>query len=126
MEKAEIICNIKRILTYAMNGNLNLTQFYELWPEEVNNNPWFKCLYDDLEDAITHMPGKFFKKGIDYDAWLGTYDYYRLLTDYLLLNYPEKKEEKLLACRKHLLDMAIKSREQIEVEINNYFQKDNQ
>ncbi len=122
MEKNEIINLIRNILIQALNGNLYLPVFYDVWPNEVNNNPWFETIYEDLEEAIQHTPGFFIKKGVDYNTWCKSYEYHVLIIDYLLLKYSDKEEKILLQCKKHVVSTPLTSKERIEEEINRYFQ----
>ena len=73
----------------ALQGKLNLNDFYDQWPKEANNIELLSEVYEDLEDSIQHMPGKFFTKEVDLAAWEKSNMYMYLYLDSKLLERTE-------------------------------------
>ena len=65
----EIKETILRICDEALEGRITLDEFYDRWPCGTDSQSEFRTVFLDLEDGITHSPGKFFSKGVDMPEW---------------------------------------------------------
>lgn len=67
------------IIDDALQGKINLEQFYNRWPKELNNDRFYHQMFEDIENAIEHTPFIFFTKKLKYNEWIKTQEYRRLL-----------------------------------------------
>lgn len=75
----ELRKTVLEICDLALNGQMSLDRFTELWPRGADAIPFLKTISDDIEDGIEHAPGSFLKGGIDIEAWQKS-DMYALLS----------------------------------------------
>jgi hypothetical protein len=122
MSHSELKVIAKGLCKDALNGDLSLEKFYELWPDSANKDPFLKQVYDDIEDGTEHIPSFWFTKGINFKAWENSLSFFILSVDYILLGYSEDSSD-LLDCRKHIIwtpDIPI---ETLEKQIMDCFKK---
>jgi len=97
----------------ALKGNVNLERFYTAWPSKLAQTGFVSELYDDLEDGITHFPGKLLSGKKDIDLWLSSNMAHKIYLDQRLLE-SNLCEQEMFSLRNKILDEDIKSREVIE------------
>lgn len=91
------------LVSKALNGNLNIEEFYSTFPDAVLKvSPFFKDVYDDIEDAVEHFPASFIKGTPKFDVYKTSKVYYKLLLDLKLLN-SDIDEDELYDARKNEL-----------------------
>ena len=73
----------------TLEGKQQLNDFYDNWPEEANRIKFLHEVYEDLEDSIQHMPGRFFSNEVDLPAWEKSNMYMVVYLDYQLLMLEE-------------------------------------
>lgn len=119
----EIIKAIKSLCEKALEGMLTLNNFQEMWPEKKTPmNPFFRQIYEDIENGIEHTPGFFFKRGTDYKSWHKSDMYFTIYLDFLLLGY-DKGADVLLQCHKFVLGQKNLSEEIIKDKVKEYFKE---
>lgn len=79
---------IGRLLDQALAGQLKIEQLHESWPQAANAHQFFLDVFEDLEVAVEHTPGRLFSSQVDLKAWRGTEEYLDLYIDSLLLDHP--------------------------------------
>ncbi len=47
------------LFSKALKGELSIAEFNRKWPEFLEDDLFYEQLYDDLESAVEHMPGKY-------------------------------------------------------------------
>ena len=71
---------ISTIIDNALKGNINLKEFYEIWPiDENDEDEFYKRMFEDIENAIEHTPFKFFTKKVNEKVWENMNEYKTLL-----------------------------------------------
>jgi len=71
---------ISTIIENTLKGNINLKEFYEIWPiDEENEDEFYKRMFEDIENAIEHTPFKFFTKKVNEKVWKNMNEYKTLL-----------------------------------------------
>ena len=116
----EIKSVVSEICSRALEGTLTLDEFCALWPQFLFTTPFYYQIYDDLEYGIEHTPGFFFKRGIDYEAWIDSDAYLRIFLDSVLLNY-NKDVDTLQQCRNFVLQDKNLTKEIIQNSVEGYF-----
>lgn len=96
---------IAEICTRAINGSINLEEFYREWPGELHESDLAKGVYEDLEDGITHFPAKPFSGKPDYELW-GASDMYRRLVIISEILKTNLSEPELIDIRHSLLSVS--------------------
>jgi len=111
----ELIINICKM---ALNGTIDIKEYYNIWPEDTNNDPFYEIVYDDIENGIEHIPGYFFKQGVNIDQWINSMHYLTIYLDVKLLmtNQPSAA---LVNYRKFIVQNTLFSTEQIDEEVSN-------
>jgi hypothetical protein len=105
----------QKICRQALKGKLSLEEFFKIWPQE-NQDAFLKIVYEDVEDAVEHLPSSFITKKIDWNAWKKMDTYKNLLIDNELLALWVSDPQKLLECH----DIASKKQFTSEVEIKEF------
>jgi hypothetical protein len=68
------------IIDDAINGDINLENFYNRWPfDEENNDKFYSQMFEDLENAIEHTPFRFFSQKVNCKVWRNMNEYKTLL-----------------------------------------------
>lgn len=107
----------------ALDGELNLENFYELWPEEASHNLFLKQIYEDIEDGVQHLPGTWRTGKMLSNEWYKSDMYFTIYLDFLLLDYDVKKTDELIQCRKFILEQRNLSVEMIKDGIKQCFKR---
>lgn len=90
------------IVDKAKSGKFPIAKFNKDW-EQVENSKFTKTLYEDIYEALVHLPSRsLFSNEIDYDYWHNQYEYKLLCIDLLLLQKTES-EFSFLSFRESLL-----------------------
>lgn len=119
----ELNITIKSLCQKALDGILTLNDFHKMWPEKgANLNPFFKQIYEDIEDGIEHTPGFFFKHGINYKSWNKSDMYFTIYLDFVLVGY-NKGPNELLQCHKFVLKQKKLSEVIIKDKVKEYFKE---
>ena len=93
---------VREICIEALEVRLQLQEISDRWPEDANTHGFLRKIHADVEDAVEHTPGYFFKKGVNRDAWVHSDMYLTLLLDVALLEM-DSDFERLDVCRERLL-----------------------
>jgi hypothetical protein len=88
-EKIKIV---RQVFERAMNGSLSLEELDSTWKISDRSSSDEASLYDDLRESLIHLPGFFFKSGIDFKIWEQQYEFGVMVCDYFLLNSLEELE----------------------------------
>lgn len=68
------------ILEDAIQGKIKLENLYTRWPfEKLDNDIFYKQMFEDIESAIEHTPFNFFTKKVNFKIWKETREYKMLL-----------------------------------------------
>jgi hypothetical protein len=96
--------SVKIILKRAIDATILRDEFYSEWKKISEENEILKVIFEEVEEAVLHCPGFFFKKGVDYQTWTKDLQYGRLVCHDLLLPFAQKyKNVNWLSLRKDLL-----------------------
>ena len=109
---------IQEICNQALDGKLSIEEFFKIWPQE-NLDAFLKVVFEDVEDAVEHLPSSFITKKIDWHAWKKTDTYKNLLIDNELLTFLGNDVQKLIECR----NLATKRSLTSKAEIKEFIQK---
>ena len=113
LSQNDIVKRIQEICGKALEANLRLDEFHKKWPADADTNPFFRQVYEDVEDGVEHTPGNFFNRKIDYDSWRKSSMYFTIYLDLNLLRY-ERSADELLKCRNTVLSQQPKNVKEIE------------
>ncbi len=113
---------IQNICKSALHGELKLEKFYELWPEEANDNSFLKQIYDDVEDGVAHLPGTWLTGKILSKEWYRSNMYHILYLDSILLTF-DKGTDELMRCREYVIRQKELSVEIIKKRVNDFFER---
>lgn len=69
---------IAELLESALEGRLSLEQLYNKWPEEVDGIDYYEKIFDQIENAVEHFPGKLISGVSDYTKWHSSAEYIEL------------------------------------------------
>lgn len=111
-----IIATIIDICNRAIDGNIDLKEFYESWPNEANNDLFLEQVYEDVEYGIEHMPGFFLKDGVDLDQWVNTKPYLTIYLDSKLLIAGYTTDD-LISYRKAVIENSQFKKEYVDKQI---------
>jgi len=76
----EIEKKLNFIIEAALQGRINLEEFYIRWPsEELDGIEYYDQMYAEIENAIEHTPFDLFSKKINDKIWKKTREYKTLL-----------------------------------------------
>lgn len=120
VKQKELTGIIQNLCKGALNGELNLEKFYDSWPEAASVNPFFKQIYEDIEDGVQHLPGAWLTGKILFKEWYKSAMYFTIYLDFVLLDY-DKKADELMQCRKFILEQKNLSEEIIKDRVKEYF-----
>lgn len=101
---------VLELIELALKGRLTLTQLYSSWPKDLEGHSLFENIYDDVESAIEHFPGKFFSDPVD--QFEKSVDYKVLLLDRTMLlkfgaNIDDNMLKKIHDIRKNARRMTV-------------------
>ena len=97
--------NIKNLIQKAMMGTLSRDEFYNFWSSDFDNDLFLNIVFNDIESAMEHIPGKLLSNGIDKDKWESSYQYKILQIDLIVLDeYPRSITLQLIKKRNELLN----------------------
>jgi hypothetical protein len=101
---AEDNITIENLIAEAIAGSLQPEDFYKRWPKTIAGAA-YKQIYLDIENAIEHTPGYFFKSGIDLATWKEQQERTHLVIDLALMKKcdPSNPEWMRLLDKAHLL-----------------------
>ena len=99
---------IRHLCKHALEGELKLHDFNKMWPTDANAIPFLKQIFEDVEDGIEHVPGYFFKRGVDYTSWRASDAYFTILLDLTLLDY-DVSAQVLFDCRNEIFKQSLRS-----------------
>jgi hypothetical protein len=104
---------VTKLFSKAINGELSILELEQEWPESFEENSFFEELYDDLESAVEHMPGKsIFSHDINIEKFKYSNEYKIIFIDYLLLQ-ANLDFETMITKRQYLFKNLSWSEEQI-------------
>ncbi len=93
------------ILEKAIEGKLDLKEFYDIWPSELNDNSFYDSVYENLESGIEHFPGNVFSMKPNYEVWHKMEEYYLLNVDKALITLEIDDTELLLYLREKIIQL---------------------
>ena len=73
------------IIMKVLEGKINYTELKRHEFQFTSYGELGQVVFEDLEEAVEHTPGYFFKRGIDLNKWLTQYEYWSVNIDYILL-----------------------------------------
>jgi len=82
----EIKKQIISMCDMALKGELSIGDFYEKWPKEANSYPLFKQIYDDVEDAVEHLPSSIITNKKLLSKWMNSKTYLTVFLDFIVLS----------------------------------------
>lgn len=106
----------------ALDGSLDLEELERKWPIASEENPFFRQVHEDIEDAVEHLPTHWLTGKTAYKKWQGSRIYFTLYLDSVLLEYKESSEE-LLRCREFVLQEKELSEQLLRDRVKEYFNK---
>lgn len=93
---------IVAILEKAKTGLMSLEELCKSW-EQIDESELTKLLYEDVFDALTHLPSKsLFNKDVDFDFWRNQFEYRSMWLDVVLIESFDD-EHSILEARKKIL-----------------------
>jgi hypothetical protein len=113
---------IQSLCKSALAGELKLEQFYDSWPEAASAHPFLKQIYEDVEDAVEHLPGAWRSGRMLVDEWRRSSMYLTIYLDSVLLQY-EKKADELLQCREFIRKQKDLSEDKIKLQVAEYLRR---
>ena len=119
-EQKDFNNQIKELSLKALKGNLQLEQLWSEWPEEANKTDFLKQIFDDIEDAVEHLPASTFRDKILFKEWRESDIYLLLLLDYILLSLNQDFDN-LFRCRKILIKQKDINRKNVRDRIKEFF-----
>lgn len=87
MKTQSYISKINELLRLALEAKLLLDDLKKEWPMIEDNSKVIKILYEDLEEAVIHVPSFMLTKKIDYKMWYSQYERKVLACDFHLMPY---------------------------------------
>ena len=106
---------VREICNQALEGKLSIEEFFKIWPQE-DSDVFLKVVFEDVEDAVEHLPSSFITKKVDWNGWKKTDTYKNLLIDNELLKFSGSDPEELLECH----NAAAKKQLMSEAEIKEF------
>lgn len=91
----------------AIEGKLKLADFYKKWPKCLKHSLFYSLIFEDLENAIEHMPGKWFSNKPNYKLWYQMDEYYLLIVDRYLIKLDIEDEDFLYSLRNIIIMKKI-------------------
>lgn len=70
---------IIEIIDKVLTTEMELGEFYSIWPESLEGDALGEELFDIIESAIEHQPGSFFTNCINLDEWQNSNGYKALM-----------------------------------------------
>ena len=95
--REELYTAVREICNQALKGKLSLETFFKIWPQG-DQDVFLKVVFEDVEDAVEHLPASFITGKVHWDAWQKTDTYMNLLMDNELLKLWTTDPQKLLEC----------------------------
>lgn len=117
--KEKLYKKVQQICSSALKGKLSLDKFLKIWPQE-NQDIFLKIVYEDIEDAVEHLPSSFITNKIDWNAWKKTDTYKNLLIDHELLAFWINDPERLLECHNVVAKKQLKPEAEIRGFVQNF------
>lgn len=75
------------LIRKALNGEVEIEEFYDSFPDEIKeSNLFYRAVYDDIEAAVEHFPASIIKGTLKTDFFKKSIEYRNLLLDLELLN----------------------------------------
>lgn len=97
----------------ARNGMLSLEELHSRWPRQgVGGEMWLQEVFDDVEDAVEHLPGSFVTGKVDYKTWHRSYEFLVLYLDCMLLR--NNDEATISRWRSEILQGELQSIRHVE------------
>lgn len=93
---------VESLCTRALEGTLNLEDFYREWPGRPEKGSFLESIYDDIEDGVQHAPGTWIAGKIDLQKWKESWEYLVICLDLQLLR-SGKDPDQLLELRNEIL-----------------------
>lgn len=104
MYPQELVKILASLLDRAEKGLLQREEFYQLWPDERSSDPFLEQIFEDLENAIEHMPGSLLSGEVNLSQWRSSGDYRRIVADRQVVTMLNAKSSAvLLEKRRRLL-----------------------
>jgi len=95
---------IKDLCERAQVGKLTLDELYDAWPPCADQDSFFSSVFEDIEDAVEHMPGYFFKSGPNLEEWSRLGMSSDIALDILLLERSEDSTQ-LMQCKQFIHEL---------------------
>lgn len=96
--KEKLYKTIQEICTQVLQGGVSLEKFLKVWPHE-NQDAFLKIVYEDVEDAVEHLPASFITGKVDWKTWVKTDTYKSVYIDNVLLAFWKSDAQRLIECR---------------------------
>jgi hypothetical protein len=112
MDDYRIKATVLELIGRAKSGTLSGAEFRERWPAEAREDGFLSVVYDDVDEAVQHLPAK--RGEVDLTLWHGFWERSVLDLDECLVESGGAVDE-LLRCRRGARPHDIQGRSETEI-----------
>lgn len=105
-EERAAIVRVRDLCDRAIGGGVDVREFHNQWPEELNLVALFREIFDDLENAVEHFPADLLTGAPAVDYWVKSEEVLTLTVDRVALDLllaASVTPERLQLCRERTL-----------------------